>query len=394
MNSLISPDNHWLIWTSLIAMSTLSIFLEEKFTLFKKLTGALVAMILGMILSNVGVLPTEAPAYDTVWEYIVPLVIPLLLMKIDIMKIIRETGALFWTFHLSALGTIIGSIVAIVLLHSAVENIELIVPAMTGSYIGGAINFVALISAFEPPKDLVNATIVADNGVMALYFIFLITIPSFAISKKWFPRIDKSKDLTIKKAAAGEDHTASKQITLLNIGSALTVAFIITSVSVLISEHFSDEKYSNFIHILLGQKYILLTTLSILFPIAFPKIAKRINGNNEIGIFFIFLFFVLIGIPASIQTVITEAPVMLLFCAIILTFNFLVTFTLGRLFKFELEELVLAAIVSSGGPMNGIAIAKAKGWNSYILPSLLIGIWGYIIGNYTGFLTGIILKTL
>jgi len=83
---------------------------------------------------------------------------------------------------------------------------------------------------------------------------------------------------------------------------------------------------------------------------------------------------------------------MILFCAIILAVNGITTFTLGKLFRYELEELVLAAVVTSGGPMNGVAIATSKGWHALIVPSLLVGVWGYIIGNYTGYLVGMILK--
>ena len=64
------------------------------------------------------------------------------------------------------------------------------------------------------------------------------------------------------------------------------------------------------------------------------------------------------------------------------------------MFKYELEDLLMAAIVTSGGPMNGVAIAKAKEWNAYVVPALLMGIWGYIIGNYTGYFAGLILENM
>lgn len=394
MNSLISADNHWVIWMSLICAATASIYLESKYKIFKKLTGALVAMMLGMLLSNIGFLPTQSDSYDVIWEYIVPLCIPLLLMKINVKTIIEEAGTLFWAFHLSALGTIIGSIVAVALLHDYVPHLAKIVPAMTGSYIGGGINFVALVAAFSPPEDLVNATIVADNGIMAIYFIFLIALPSIPLARKLFPRVSPFKFSQRNAKSAKSPDDMKKKITLLHIGSALSVAFIITTISVLVSDYFSADRFGGVVHVLLGQKYILLTTLSMLFPIIFPRIAKEINGNEEIGVFFIFIFFVLIGIPASFKTVIVGAPIMLLFCAIILLFNFLVTFALGKIFKYELEDLLMAAIVTSGGPMNGVAIAKAKEWNAYVVPALLMGIWGYIIGNYTGYFAGLILENM
>ncbi len=394
MNSLISPDDHWIIWTSLTSVSALSLYLEQKYKVFQKITGALMAMMIGMVLSNIGFLPTESISYDIIWEYIIPLAIPLLLMKTDIRRILKETGRMFGAFHLSALGTVLGSIIAVFFLHANIPFLELIVPAMTGSYIGGGVNFVALVAIFEPPVDLVNATIVADNGVMAIYFLILITLPSISLIRKIFPANERSKAFHESNPDQKEGHWAPKAISLLDIASSISIAFVIATISIKVSAYFSEPTFHSIIQSILGQKYLLLTTLSILFPIVYPKLSKRMNGSEELGVFFIFIFFTIIGIPASIKTVITEAPMMLLFCAIILSTNFLTTFSLGRLFNYELEELVLAAVVTSGGPMNGAAIATSKGWHALIVPSLLIGIWGYIIGNYSGYLIGIILGQL
>lgn len=392
MNSLIAPDDHWVIWTSLVGVSAVSLYLERRYKVFQKITGALVAMVGGMVLSNTGFLPTESASYDVIWEYLIPLAIPLLLIKSDVRRIVRETGRMFGAFHISALGTIIGSIIAVTVLHTAVSSLELIVPAMTGSYIGGSINFVALVSIFEPPKDLVNATIVADNGVMALYFLVLIALPSFGITRRIFPMSAKSQAFHDHGPEQGESYWSPKAISLLDIASVLSIAFVIATISAKVSGHFADPSFHLVVRSILGQKYILLTTLSVLFPILFPGLARNLKGSEEIGVLFIFIFFTLIGIPASLKTVLLEAPVMILFCAIILAVNGVTTFALGKLLRYELEELVLAAVVTSGGPMNGVAIATSKGWHALIVPSLLVGVWGYIIGNYTGYLVGMILK--
>lgn len=399
MNSLIAPDDHWVIWTSLVGVTALSLYLEQNYKVFQKITGAVLALVGGMILSNVGFLPVESPSYDIIWTYVIPLTIPLLLMKADIRRIIKETGRMFGAFHISALGTIVGSVVAVALLHASVPHLKLIAPAMTGSYIGGSINFFAMVAMFEPPKDLTNATIVADSGVMAIYFLILIALPSLAIVRRIFPVTDTSKLFYDRKPGQGENYWDPKPISLLDIASVLTLAFVIATISVKVSSFFTgrfadDSALHSVLRATLGQQYILLTTLSITFPMIFPKYARKLNGSDELGVFFIFLFFTLIGIPASIKTVIMEAPIMILFCAIILFFNFLVTFVLGRLLKYELEELVLAAVVTSGGPMNGAAIATSKGWHALIVPSLLLGVWGYVIGNYTGSIMGRLLDVL
>jgi uncharacterized membrane protein len=393
MNSLIAPNDHWVIWTFLVGMAALSLYLEQKYKFVKKITGAALAVCAGMFVSNIGLMPTESISYDIVWEFIVPLVIPLLLIKTDIRVIFKETGRFAGAFHISVLGTIIGSIIAVAVLYTFIDHLELIGPAMTASYIGGSVNFVSVVSMFNPPKDLVNATLVADSGVMIIYFLFLITLPGLAIARRYFPITQKSIEITgTNNTGNNEDYWKPKPIGLVDIGKSLAIAFIITLISVKISAYFNNDKMPVILKMLLGQQYLVLTTISITFPIIFPKVAKQIRGNEELGTFFIFMFFVMIGLPASISKVLFEAPIMILFCVIILGFNFLITFILGKVFKYELEELVLAAIITSGGPMTGVAAAISKNWGNLIFPSLMLGVWGYVIGNYIGYLMVIILQ--
>jgi uncharacterized membrane protein len=316
-------------------------------------------------------------------------------MKTDVRTIFKETGRFAGVFHLSALGTVIGSIVAVAALHTFINNLELIGPAMTASYIGGSVNFVSVVSMFNPPADLVNATLVADNGVMIIYFLILITLPGMAIVRRYFPVTQKSIEIAgTNNGKNNEDYWKPKPIGLIDIGRSLSIAFIISLLSVKISGFFSDEGMPVVVKMFLGQQYLVLTTLSILFPMFMPKTAKKIAGNEELGTFFIFIFFVMIGLPASITKVLQEAPFMILFCAIILAINFLTTFVLGKWFKYELEEMVLAAVITSGGPMNGVAVAISKNWHNLIVPSLMLGVWGYVIGNYIGYLMGILLQAI
>ncbi|KPL10384.1 MAG: hypothetical protein AMS26_21510 [Bacteroides sp. SM23_62] len=395
MNSLVSPDDHWVIWTFLVGMAALSLFLEQKYKFVRRITGAATAVCAGMLVSNIGLLPYESPSYDVVWEYIVPLVIPLLLIKTDIRVIFKETGRFAGAFHISALGTVVGSFIAVAVLYTLIDDLELIGPAMTASYIGGSVNFVSVVSMFNPPKDLMNATLVADSGVMIIYFLFLITLPGINLARRFFPITDKS----IAIAGTNNSHNNGeywkpKPIGLVDMGKSMAIAFAIAVISIKTSRFFDGPDMPAIIKLLLGQQYLVLTTFSILFPIIFPKAARKLVGNEELGTFFIFIFFVMIGLPASFKKVILEAPIMILFCAIILFINFLLTFGLGKLFKYELEELVLAAIVTSGGPMSGVAAAISKKWRNLIFPSLMLGIWGYVIGNYIGYMVGILLQAI
>lgn len=395
MNSLVSPNDHWVLWTVLIGTAALSILLEQKNKIAAKLTGPVLALVFGMLMSNLGIIPTEAATYDIVWDYVVPLAIPLLLMKMNIHKIIKETGRMFGAFHVSSLGTIVGAFIAVFVLKNLIAEVAMIGGIMTASYIGGGVNFVAMVSTFKPAESLVNATIVADNGIMALYFLVLLALPASIIVRKIFPLTSVSKDFYDEDSREGaKSFWKPKSISLLDIALALGLAFLIATASVKVSSFFGGASMPSIVKSILGQKYLILTTFSIAIPFFFPKFTEKISGSEELGTFFIYIFFVLIGVPASFKTVIMKSPLLLLFCAIMLLMNFLVTFGLGKALKFELEELILVAAATSGGPMNAAAIAISKGWRALIFPSFLVGIWGYVIGNYIGYIIGIFLINL
>lgn len=73
-------------------------FLEQRYSWASKVTGAIIALVGAMVLSNFGIIPTESPVYDAVWSIIVPLAIPLLLFHVNIKKIWKESSRLLLIF--------------------------------------------------------------------------------------------------------------------------------------------------------------------------------------------------------------------------------------------------------------------------------------------------------
>ena len=386
---LISADDTWMIWTFLIGMATLSLVLENRYRWAKKITGPVIALIGGMLAASLDVIPTESPVYDVVGDYLIPIVIPLLLLKINLVSIFRDTGRMMLAFHLASLGTIIGTAVAFLAMRGMVAQLDTITPAMAASYIGGGVNFYAMIATFKPPQNLAGATIVADNAVMAMYFMFLIMLPGITLVRWLYPETEKTRHICRgDEAQPDEDYWKPKPIALLDISKSMFFAVLIATVSVKTSEFFGSDSMPIIVQTVLGQKYLVLTTFSLLFPLSFPKTASSVVGNEEIATFLIFIFFVAIGVPANIVSVVYGAPWMFVFCAIILAFNFITVFALGKFFRLELEEIILAGATTAGGPMNGVAIAISMQWNKLIIPAMMVGIWGYIIGNYIGFAVG------
>ncbi|MCJ1748102.1 DUF819 family protein [Mammaliicoccus sciuri] len=391
LNAFINKDETWLLWAILVGIAALSIFLEQRYQFAAKLTGAIIALIGAMILSNLNIIPIESPVYDQVWEYVIPLAIPLLLFRSNIFKIWKESRRLLFIFLISSVGTVVGVAVGFLLLHQFIPELDKIGAMMTGSYIGGGVNFAALSTKFQTPGELVSATVVADNSVMAFYFIVLITLPNMKFVKKYFKRLYTSNDDTNSNQA--EAYWKRNEISLKDIAYSISIAFALVAISFKISELVNEyiPKNNHFMEILvsiIGDQFLLLTTLTLVTVAMFSKFFENLNASDELGTFLIYIFFVVIGVPASIPIIIKTAPLLFIFVAVILIFNLSITLFFGKLFKFNIEEMLLASNANAGGPTTAAALAISKGWQGLVGPILIIGTLGYVIGNYVGTLMG------
>ena len=138
--SLIPPDDNWALLFVLVVSVAIAIYLEQKYTWASKLSGAILALIMALVLSNIGILPTNSTLYDDIiWGYAVPLGIPLLLLQCNMKKIWKETGRVMIVFLIGAVGTCLGALLAYKLLHNHVPEAAGVAAMMTGSYIGGGI---------------------------------------------------------------------------------------------------------------------------------------------------------------------------------------------------------------------------------------------------------------
>lgn len=399
MNSLISAENTWALWAIVTAIAAGSIYLEQKYTWASRMSGVIIALLGAMILSNLKIIPTEAAVYDQVWGYVVPLAITLLLYQCNIKKIWKESGRILIIFLISSLGTMIGATVGYMALKNIVPDLNLVAAMMSGSYIGGSVNFAAMAGAFEVPGDLVSAAVVADNLLMALYFFVLISMPAMALFRKAFkhPYID---EIEKNGPSDGENSAAKywgrKEISLKDIGLCVASAFIIVAISVELASVFktiipTSNAILSILNMLLGNQYLVITTITMILATFMSKFFENINGAQEIGTFLIYIFFVVIGVPASISLILQKSPLLLLYCLIMVIINMLVTFTAAKLFKFTLEEAILASNANIGGPTTAAAMAVSKGWTKLIGPILIVGTLGYVIGNYFGLFVGNIL---
>jgi len=140
------------------------------------------------------------------------------------------------------------------------------------------------------------------------------------------------------------------------------------------------------LEILFTNKFVLITTTSLVLATLCAKQLKQINGPEEFGAYLLMIFLFTLGLPADLLSVISDAPLFFVFCGIIALTNFVFTLVAGKLFKLNLEEIIVAVNANLGGAPTAAAVAISAGWPRLVLPGLLVGIWGYVVGTPIGVL--------
>lgn len=397
--SLIAPDDTWTLLALLCGAVAFSIYLEQKYDWASKISGAIIALLIALAASNLSIIPNACSLYDDiVWGYAVPLGIPLLLLQCNMKRIWRETGRMMVIFLIGALGTVVGAFAAYWLLSPFIPELAGVAAMMTGSYIGGGVNFAALAAEFDV-GEIKAATTVADNLLMALYFFALIFIAGMRFFRAHYthPHIDAVE------AAGGEEgktqaaaYWSRKDISLRDIAMNFAYAAVVVCAAKLIAAAVGglipdSGVVGHILHTFFGSEYVWITTVSMAFATWGEKQVAKLSGSQEIGTYLIYLFLFVIGVPASIGKIITETPLLLVFTAVMVAVNMLFCFVGGKLLHFDLEDIILASNANIGGPTTAAGMAISQGWSALVGPVMLVGTFGYVIGTYLGILVGGIL---
>jgi uncharacterized membrane protein len=369
--SLIPDDNVFALGAALFGLAWLGFWIDTN-AIGKKTSGVVWVLCAAMLLSNTGIIPLAAPAYDFVGGSLVPLAIPLLLLKGDLRKIFRESGRVMISFMIASAATIAG-----VLLGFSLLDLGDIGPkaagVYTGGWIGGAVNFLAVSQAVKMTPAEFSVAISASSVVSITALMLLIVIPSVKAITRFFPEYEA------RQATAGvmvSSETAAPGFRLTHIAGAIALSFAICAVSGWLAELLAMTQYN----------ILFITVVTIAVANTFPKTMHRLEGDFEVGMLLMYLFFAAVGAGTDAMAFVSSAVDLLVFGMIIILVHLALVLVGARLLKIRLDEAIVASGAALVGPAVTAAIAISKGWKDLVTPGIMCGIFGYVIATFIGVL--------
>jgi uncharacterized membrane protein len=365
----IRPDDAAALAAVLFALTWLGFWIDRQ-SFSSKLPGVPCVIAAGLVLSNLGVIPLEAPTYGFVGEYLLPLGVPFLLFKANLRNILRDGGWVLVAFVVASTGICLGAIVGFYVFELGEYGAK-VAGTYAGAFIGGVVSFVAVSQAAGMTATQASVSLSASAPASILGLMALVSLPSFALLRRWMPSPVIAAAECVGTPAQAESSTAFR---VDHIAAAIAISFAICAVSNLICTVFHLGHYN----------LLVITTLTLLLANLAPRQFARLQGDFLLGMLCMYVFFAVIGAGTDALGFVKSAPILFFYCSFILAVQFVLVIAVGRLFKIDLAEVVIGSGAAIVGAAAGAAIASGKGWRSLVTVAITMGMFGKAVGNFIG----------
>ncbi|HSE27846.1 MAG TPA: DUF819 family protein [Gemmatimonadales bacterium] len=330
--------------------------------------------------SAFGVTPLQSPAYDWVSRFLLPLCLLLLMVAVDLPAILKVGRTALLMMLAGTLGVIIGGPVAFLIFKGALPpDAWKAFAALSGSWIGGSANFVAIAESVDAPDAVLGPAIVVDTVVGYSWMAVLLALSAWqlrfdtAIGARREAFEEASRHLS--ELQAHKRPTALRDILIL-----VALGFGGAAVSVAIGDRLPAVGDPTIISSATWAVLVAVTA-GILLSFTPVRHLEEVGASN-VGYAALYLIIASIGARADLRAVL-ETPAFLGAGIVWIAIHVSILFLAARLLRAPLFFVAVGSMANIGGAASAPVVAAA--YHPAMAPvGLLLGVSGYILGIYGG----------
>jgi uncharacterized membrane protein len=367
---LISADNIFGLLFVFLGLAAFG-FWSERTRLGQWLSGVVLTILAGAALANLRIVPFASPFHDMVWVYAVNLAIPLLLFHADLRKLVSEAGMMLIAFAIAVAGTVAGVLAGFYLIDLG-PDANRIVATLGASWIGGSMNFAAVAQTLGLNENgaLIATMAATDAVVMVVFMAAILTMAGSRALLRFIPS---------KIIAAGDDGVehAEEEKPRLDMGALAMLLFLAAACA------FGGRLIAQVLG-LGGYSVLFVTLLALALANLFPAYLAKLRGGFDLGMFFMYVFFGVIGAGADVVLMVQTALPIFFFVVVMATVHLSVVLAGAKLFRIDFAEALIASNAVAVGPATAAAMAASMRWRLLVTPGILLGVFGYAVANFIG----------
>ncbi len=350
---------------------------------FEVLPPVIWAYFLPMFLTTAGITPSSSPAYDWMSRWLLPVALFLLMITVDLPAILRLGPRALLMMLAGTAGVIVGGPVALALFGPVLpDDAWQGFAALSGSWIGGTANFVAIKESVGASDSIVGPIIVVDTVVGYGWMGILLFLSAYQERFDRWIRADTSIIEDVNRRLAATDDTRIPATTP-DLSIMLGMALVVSALAVWIGNGWLPPLGDP--TIISGTTWAVLLVVTVGLALSFTRLRTlERTGASRLGFLALYLLLTSIGARADLHAVV-EAPVFLAAGVVWIAIHVLFMLTMARLLRAPLFFFAAGSMANIGGPASAPVVA------SVYLPAMapvgvLMAILGYILGIYGGLL--------
>jgi len=328
-----------------------------------------------------GITPAVSPVYDWMSRFLLPVALLLLMITVDVGSILRLGRTTLVMMLAGTLGIVIGGPVAYLVFGrflppTAWQGMA----ALSGSWIGGTSNMVAVAESVGASSATLGPIIVVD-AVMSFGWMGVLLFLSAYQAR--FDRWNRADTAVLEEAnrRAADRMTERRPAELWHIMALVGLGFGIAYAAVSIGEHLPDVGDPTIISSTTWAVLIVVTGGLLL---SFTPVRRLEEvGASRLGYAAMYLLLAGIGAQADLRAVL-DAPLYVAAGALWITVHVVVLIIVARLIRAPLFFFATGSMANIGGSATAPIVASVYN-PSMAAVGLLMAVMGNVLGIYAAF---------
>jgi uncharacterized membrane protein len=346
--------------------------------LFDVLPVVLFAYFLPTIATALRIIPPQSPAYDWITRYMLTVALFLLMITVDLRSVVRLGPMALIMMLAGSLGIMIGAPIILLLFgpvlpHDAWKGIA----ALTGSWIGGSANMVAVAESVGTPDNLFGPMIIVDTVVGYSWMAVLLVLSA------WQDRFDRWNHADREAVEATNRHLAALDarrtpLDMRSAGLIVLGGFAAATLAVAVGGWLPELGNPKIISHMTWTVLLVVTVGLILSLTRLQRLEEE--GASRLGYVALYLMMAAVGAQADLRAVL-EAPVFLLAGVVWIAIHVTVLLIVARLIRAPLFFVATGSMANIGGTASAPVVASM--YHPAMAPvGLLMAVLGYVVGTY------------
>lgn len=357
---------------------------------FNVIPPVLFAYFVPTISTALGITPVASPVYGWMVRFLLPVALLLLMITVDLRSIMRLGPMALAMMLIGSTGIVLGAAVSYAIFGAFLpEEAWKGFAALSGSWIGGSANMVAIAESVGTPESILGPVIVVDTVVGYGWMGVLLFLSAWqARFDRWNNSRVEAVEETNRRLAAlsARRHPTEVRDVAMILGLGFGGAVLALAAGARLPTLGTPTIISN-------TTWAVLIVVTVGLILSFTRVRDLEEvGASKFGFMALYLMLTAIGAQADLRAVLAT-PIFFAAGIVWISIHIALLFLGARLLRAPLFFVATGSMANIGGPATTPLVASV--YHPAMAPvGLLMAVAGYIIGIYGGLACAWILGAL